>query len=314
MRRAQIPSILLVAFAVSSTAGLARPTGSPLSPLEQTRIAAEYGHRTTFVPSWTPPGFRLHSWTVDSGSTAVLPDRLRLRLRRGTSDLIWEVAFAHRTETADRATCERARPFRRIDGRRVYDAGSDGAYICVSANRAQGAGRFAVSVREVADTDDVDTSELRRMVAGARRPTAGALVPASPLVPARGARSLRASFERPVPLPSWMARGFIFTRAYILERSAIYPRTAWVHFGRNGERLFWSVAPTGHGLDDRCTRADRSYEPTLIAGRKVYLARGNKGQSAWTCVREPKRVTVTAWSDYSTSAKTLMRVLASART
>jgi hypothetical protein len=45
----------------------------------------------------------------------------------------------------------------------------------------------------------------------------------------------------------------------------------------------------------------------------VYLIQGAKGQSAWICVSKPKQITVEMWNDYSVSAKTLMRVVGSAR-
>lgn len=311
MSRARFPFAVVVAIGgVLATSGAASTAASPIPSLAQTRILAEYGD-AAFVPSWLPPGFRLHSWAVDAGSNAILPDRLRLRLRRGTSDLMWEVAFAHRTETADPATCERKRPSRRIEGRRVYDAGDDAAYVCIAVGAPRW--RYAVSVRKVTPSPEIDISDLRRMVAGATRPLPSS-ARASALVPARQARALRASFDGPVPLPRAMAPGFIFTRGYVQDRSRYYPRTVTALFGRRGDKLMWTVAPTGHGLDARCTRADRRYyRPTVVSGRNVYWIGGAKGQAAWACVTQPKRVTVDLWNDYSVSKRTLMRVVASAR-
>jgi hypothetical protein len=53
-------------------------------------------------------------------------------------------------------------------------------------------------------------------------------------------------------------------------------------------------------------------EPSRL-GPKVYWIGGANGQSAWTCVTRPERVTVELWNDYSVSKPTLMRVVASVR-
>jgi hypothetical protein len=148
--------------AIFMTSSSASQVASSIPQLEETRITAEYGRHWAFVPSWVPPGFQLHSWAVDGGSAAFLLDRLRLRFRRGPSDLIWEVASGHPGETADRATCERSRPSRRIRGREVYRVGDDTAYVCISAKGPFGNGLLAVSVREVTFSSEVEISQLQK--------------------------------------------------------------------------------------------------------------------------------------------------------
>ena len=187
------------------------------------------------------------------------------------------------------------------------------AYVCLRAKGPYGTALLAVSVRDLTLTPAVGISRLRKMVAAATRPPSRSSVRASALVPPIEANPLRTAFGGSVPLPSTMAKGFIITRAFVQDRSAYFPRTAYAVFGRDGRRLSWTVAPTGHGIDDRCTRTTRrSYRAAVINGRSVYLIRGAKGQAAWIFVSEPKRITVELWNDYSVGARTLMRVVASA--
>lgn len=315
MKSALVPVVLVAAFATTLAAGTAAVEApSPIPSLERTRMTAEYGRSWAFLPSWAPAGFRFHSWAIDGGSFGFLLDRLRIRLRNGASDLLWEVASGHSAETADRATCERSRPFRRINERKVYDVGDNTAYTCISAKGRFGTALISVSVREVTGSTAVDISQLRKMVAGATWLPSGSNVRASVLVPRAEATALRAAFGGSVPLPTTVPKGFIFTRSFVQGRSAYFPRTAHVRFGRDGRRLHWTVAPSGYGLDTSCPRSSpRRVQPAwVIKGRRVYLIQGAKGQSAWICVMEPKRITVEVWNDYSISAQTLMRMVASA--
>lgn len=309
---------LAVLVAVSATTvpcgGAASEATTPIPSLEQTRMTAEYGHYWAFLPSWTPPGFRFHSWAIDGGSAGFLLDRLRLNFRSGKSRLLWEIASGDSAETADPATCEHSRRSRRINGRAVYDVGDDAAYICIRAQGPFGKGLLALSIRDITRSPEIGISRLRKMVAGATRVLSGSNVRASVLVPRTKAKALRAWFGGSVPLPSTVPRGFIFTRSFVQDRSAYFPRTAYAMFGRDGRRLQWSVSPSGFGLDDSCLRSGKSHsQPTAeINGRNVYVITGARGQSAWICVTEPKRITVEVWNDYSVSAKTLMRMVATA--
>ncbi|CAN5842333.1 hypothetical protein BH18ACT13_BH18ACT13_16350 [soil metagenome] len=138
-------------------------------------------------------------------------------------------------------------------------------------------------------------------------------VKASALVPRTRANALLADFGGPVPLPSTIARGFIFTRSFVQDRSKYFPRTAYAWFGRGGRKLRWTVAPSGYGPDTTCTRSGPRYPVgEFIDGRSVYLADGVQGQAAWICVTEPKRITIELWSDHSVSRKALVRMVASA--
>lgn len=152
------------------------------------------------------------------------------------------------------------------------------------------------------------------MVARVTRLRSGSTVRASALVTRAEANALRAAFGGSVPLPSTMPRGFIFTRSFIQDRSAYFPRTAYAWLGRDGRKLRWTVAPSGYGFDNSCPRSSRRHYKlaAVINGRSVYLIQGAKGQSAWICVTKPTRITVEVWNDYSISARTLMRMVASA--
>lgn len=223
-------ALVVASFSLLATRGAASDAASPT--FEQARITAEYGARWAHLPSWVPPGFRLHSWAIDGGSFGFLADRLRLRFRNGTSDLLWEVASGHRAEKADRSTCERSRRSRRINGRNVYDVGHDAAYVCISVKGPWGRSLLGVSVREVTPSPDVGIAQLRKMVSGATALPSRSNVRASALVPRAEAKALRAAFGGSVPLPSTMAPGFIFTRSFVQDRSAYFPRTAYVRFGQ----------------------------------------------------------------------------------
>ncbi|MGI8885807.1 MAG: hypothetical protein ACR2G9_02680 [Gaiellaceae bacterium] len=135
----------------------------------------------------------------------------------------------------------------------------------------------------------------------------------SALVPRAEAKALRAAFGGPVPLPTTMAPGFIFTRSFVQNRSAYFSRTAHIRFGRGGRKLQWTVAASGYGYDTTSPRSGpRDPIAAVIDGRIVYWADGVQGQAAWFCVTEPKRMTVELWSDHSVSRKTLVRTVASA--
>ena len=102
---------------------------------------------------------------------------------------------------------------------------------------------LAVSVRAVTHSPDVGIAQLRRMVAGAKALPSQPRVRGSVLLPLAEAQALRAAFGGPVPLPSTMAPGFIFTRSFVQHRSQYSPRTVYVWFERGGRKLQWTSLP-----------------------------------------------------------------------
>jgi hypothetical protein len=107
---------------------------------------------------------------------------------------------------------------------------------------------------------------------------------ASP-IPAPTLRQIRAEYGQFAYVPAFVPSGFIFTswrtepaaHSYLMDRLDLM-------FGRNGTLLEWTVSD-GRDRDGYADCSKRPYytSKTRIRGRLVYYARGNHGDSAWTC-------------------------------
>lgn len=106
-------------------------------------------------------------------------------------------------------------------------------------------------------------------------------------IPANELRRIEAEYGRFTYVPRFAPRGFIFTSwriepaqfGYLMEQLQLT-------FGRGGTRLVWTVSDRRDKNDYAdCSRRPYFSFKRMINGRVVYYARGNHGDSAWTCLR-----------------------------
>jgi hypothetical protein len=115
-----------------------------------------------------------------------------------------------------------------------------------------------------------------------------ALVANSP-VPASVAARIRAEYGQAAILPTFAPPSFMYTSWRVDGASPSYLMDVLsVTFARNGTRLVWSVSDGR----DRSSYADCGKKPHFssskrIGGKLIYYAKGNHGDSAWTCLSLP---------------------------
>jgi len=134
-------------------------------------------------------------------------------------------------------------------------------------------------------------------------------------IPALTLRQIKAEYGQFTYIPTFAPRGFIFTSWHIEEPAYGYlMKRLAVTFGRSGTRLIWTVSD-GRDKDDYADCSKRPYYAfkRSIGGRLVYYARGNHGDSAWTCF---SALGIDLWiaNDRGRPSRlTAMRMVASAR-
>jgi hypothetical protein len=107
---------------------------------------------------------------------------------------------------------------------------------------------------------------------------------ASP-IPAPTLRQIRAEYGQFSYIPAFVPSGFIFTSWRIEEAAYGYlMERLKITFARRGTRLIWTVSD-GRDQDDYADCSKRPYYTfkRKFGTRLVYYARGNHGDSAWTC-------------------------------
>jgi hypothetical protein len=149
-------------------------------------------------------------------------------------------------------------------------------------------------------------------------------------VPRAELARIRAEYgSRYAYLPAFVPPGFIFTSWKIEPASAnLYLPVLTVTFGRNGTLLIWSVFDARDRNASVDTGGDCSTHPyytskRTVAGDLVYYARGNHGDTAWTCLSVPtgnssysQPVGLSLWIGNDPgrpSAATAMKMVATAR-
>jgi hypothetical protein len=152
----------------------------------------------------------------------------------------------------------------------------------------------------------------------------GVRVSAANPISAPTLEQIKAEYGELTYVPGFAPRGFIFTSWRIEEPAFTYlMERLELTFGRKGTRLIWTVSD-GRDTDDYADCSARPYYALKrnVGGHVVYYARGNHGDSAWTCltVRDAsglnERIGVDLWIANEAgrpSRLTAMKMVASAR-
>ena len=115
-----------IAVAVVALIAVAAAWGSPVPPVEQQRIVAEFG--PTWLPPRIPPGYIYIRWQVETGSADVFGDRLLVRFgKHGPNQVIqWHVEISADPEAQSHQDCGPRHPFgiaKHVGARTIYYVG-----------------------------------------------------------------------------------------------------------------------------------------------------------------------------------------------
>ncbi len=134
-------------------------------------------------------------------------------------------------------------------------------------------------------------------------------------VPAPTIRAIVAEYGSAAYMPKFAPPGFIFTSWRVEQRVPAYLSPALhVTFGRRGTLLVWSVSDKRDSSSyAQCTGRPNAGLTRVISNRRVYYARGNHGDSAWTCLSDASVDLWVANDPGRPSPLVAMQMVASAR-